>query len=143
MLTLSLAHRAILEWFALWDPSIHHLDWSRRRTWPPGYREAADPTDRSGRQRASETGALPPVVEAPRVIPDLLALRLLEGAHRAPCRLTRRGRAALKLQGLNCPDYFESHCKDIFDNHDLRPSRADVPPGGGRSDDTPATCCSG
>ena len=109
----------LLEWIAAWTPEVYKADWKNRRQKPPGFRTVPDMSmcradsdvldiDRHNMKDASA-----------RVARKLLPYWLVEGSINN-CRLTPRGRAALKLHGRECPDFFESHCADIFDDHDLR-----------------------
>jgi hypothetical protein len=109
---------AMLEWLAAWTPEVHQSSWTNRRRWPPGFREVADT---SVHQR-SEIGdaikarlAWPPCKDGRRIVARLLAYRLAEGTWGC-ARLTPRGRAALKLDGRLCPDAFESHAANVFDD---------------------------
>ncbi len=128
----------VLAWFAAWTPEIHKLDWKHRRRYPPGYRDITDvSTYGNHHEKAREDQSYPPVFKnepkrgfttgptlaKSHIIPKLLRYRMLEGTWGC-ARLTGRGRAALKLNGMECPDFFESHDKStIFDDHDLRPQK--------------------
>ena len=133
----------VLAWFAEWTPEIHKAAWGYRRRWPPGYRAIADVSTHNHKkhEKARADKSFPPVLvgeetdrfggggpTAPtlakgRYIPKLLTYGMLEGTWNC-ARLTGRGRAALKLNGRDCPDFFESHDGGtIFDDHDLLPQK--------------------
>ena len=42
LVPLSRNDLVVLAWFAEWKPELHHLDWKRRRQWPPGFRAIDD-----------------------------------------------------------------------------------------------------
>jgi hypothetical protein len=122
----------LLQWFGEWTPEIHRATketYSYRRTWPPGWRQMYDTgvTDQRKWSEARRDKAMGPLrddggrpVNGPGTYMTLVAYRLLEGSQRQ-ARLTPRGRAALLYHGRPCPDFFKSHCPEIFDDVDLRP----------------------
>jgi len=122
----------VLAWYAAWTPEVHKAAWRRRRAWPPGFREMADLScpDRNSIANAEEEMKDGPLLKgdtphkrvgARRVLRKLLEYRLVEGNQWNACRLTTRGRAALKVHDEDCPAYFKSHCPKIFDDHSLLP----------------------
>lgn len=125
----------VLAWFAEWTPPIHKLDWRNRRTWPPGFRYMADASSPYGDNKLEDMvddESYPPTLpgetgikrnKARALLSRLLAYRLIEGAVWSACRLTARGRAALLTKGMECPSSFETHCKQIFDDHSLLPRK--------------------
>lgn len=124
----------VLAWYAAWTPKVHEANWKRARAWPPGFRAMADCSvhDTKRIDSAKRRLTYPPALKgedgikrsgARSRLDTLLAYRLLEGVQYSACRLTARGRAALKAHGYDCPDYFESHCEDIFDVHTLLPMK--------------------
>jgi hypothetical protein len=121
-------HLDFLQWLGEWTPEVHRANWKSRRQWPPGWREAfLDSTAWSGKdtyKNAVETQAMPPdLKQAHSCLGHLLKYGLIEGSYARVLRLTKRGRAALKLKGRPCPESFKSHCADIFDDVDLLPVR--------------------
>lgn len=132
-LTLNATDLTVLSWYAAWTPEVHRADWLKRRRLPPGYRFMTDCSCYGNEHKAQENMSYPPACggEDPNqggrrsaalgYLHRLLAHRLLEGAYGSACRLTPRGRAALKFHQKPCPDFFESHCPDIFDDHSLLP----------------------
>jgi len=145
----------LLQWFGEWAPGVHKAAWKRRRQWPPGFREYIDASvtewvDSDERQKGrAEMSLLPqrgkgkrpgsiysPYGRSMLRVSHLLAYGLVEGYdHGHVCRITQRGRAALLLTGRPCPERFESHCPDIFDDHLLLPVleswMSDLPSRGG------------
>jgi len=126
----------VLGWYAAWTPEVHKAHWSVRRSWPPGFRYMEDLSlpGFSNReqtvQRAEERMQAGPLLKGDTVqkrskakdaLSHLLTYRLVEGSYTGGCRLTARGRAALKVNGLDCPEVFKSHCPKIFDDHSLLP----------------------
>jgi len=125
---------AVLEWYAAWTPAIH-AKVEYRRQWPPGFRAMRDCGVYGPHlQEAMDDESHPPALsdkernntQGKRSLANsrlhvLLAYRLIEGTTARPCRLTARGRAALKAAGRPCPDFFESHAPNVWDDHDLRP----------------------
>jgi hypothetical protein len=111
----------MLEWLAAWTPEVHRSSWGSRRSWPPGFREIADISTQSQPAKADAIKARlawPPRKDGRRIVQRLLAYRMAEGTWGC-ARLTPRGRAALKLNRLPCPDFFESHSPNVFDDFDL------------------------
>jgi len=125
----------VLSWYAAWKPEVHEAHWDVRRAWPAGFRYMEDlscPGSRCGQtvERAEERMQDGPLIKgdtrhrrngARGSLHRLLEYRMIEGHTSQACRLTARGRAALKIRGLDCPDFFESHCPEIFDDHNLLP----------------------
>jgi len=126
----------VLAWYAAWTPEVHKAHWSCRKVWPPGFRYMEDLSccgfsDREQTvERAEERMQAGPLFkgETPRnrhkaraSLRRLIEYRLVEGHPSDACRLTARGRAALKARGQDCPDSFKSHCPGIFDDHNLLP----------------------
>lgn len=120
LIPLSRQDLDLLEWFAQWTPEVHRANWKVRRTWPPGFRESADTSvhrlQQEAAARMADTGDRR---SFGRIRDKLLPFRLVEGTITC-ARLTPRGRAALKLYGRECPESFESHCPEIFDDVSLR-----------------------
>lgn len=118
----------LLEWLGQWTPDIQRANWKKCRTWPPGFRRVPDlsvhyyPTSKEY-QAAERTLSVPPesiLRTAPGLVYTVLPYELVEGIASC-CRLTPRGRAALKHHGRPCPDEFESHAPDVFDSVSLLP----------------------
>lgn len=137
LVPITSADLTVLEWYAAWTPAVHRADWKHRRTWPPGFRRMEDLSCPSFSDRDNTVeNAVAKMMDGPLLPGDtvqkrraargrlkgLLSYRLIEGSRWGEaCRLTARGRAALKLHGRACPDGFESHCDDIFDFVSLLP----------------------
>jgi hypothetical protein len=119
----------LLQWFGEWVPGIHNATpetWEYRRRWPPGWREVSDlgVYNEKNYAKAERQFSKPPescLKKGISIARDLLPYRLLEGTWRC-ATLTPRGRAALLHHGRPCPDYFESHAPNVFDDVDLRPA---------------------
>lgn len=121
----------VLAWYAEWTPEIHRLNQKRRKAWPPGFREMDDASQAYGEKldRMKADGSYPPAIggetskrsRARSLLERLLSYRMIEGSPWSPCRLTVRGRAALLFHGRPCPDLFESHCSEVFDDVSLVP----------------------
>jgi len=118
----------LLEWLGQWAPAIHQADWKRCRAWPPGFRHVPDlsvgyyPTSKEY-EEAKRTMSVPPdlILRHTRgLVNTVIPYELVEGVSRC-CRLTPRGRAALKHHGRPCPDEFESHAPNVFDPVSLLP----------------------
>lgn len=123
MVPLSDEDLTLLAWLGAWTPEVHRADWPTRRAWPPGFREVVDLGVRHYKDEeavAARLAASPNRGDWKRMW-DLLAYRLVEGT-RGCCRLTSRGRAALKLAGREVPDRFESHAPEVFDPAWLAPA---------------------
>lgn len=128
----------VLAWYSEWTPEVHKARWLVRRSWPPGFRYMEDLSlpgfsDRKQTvQRAEEWMQAGPLLKGDTVhkrtrakesLGRLLSYRLVEGTFTGACRLTARGRAALKARGHECPASFKSHCSKVFDDHGLLPVR--------------------
>jgi len=111
----------LLEWFGQWRPKVYREDWDRLKTKPPGFRTLHDFTVYHANRKLLPDFEIPPhKKEAWGIAKNLHAYGLLEG-YLQFYRLTQKGRAALKLHGRNVPNFFTSHCPEIFDNFDLTP----------------------
>lgn len=117
----------VLAWFAEWTPEHHRAAWGVRRRWEPGFRFMTDCSTGDPRpiEKAKAEMSYPPAIGTKEatssLVHRLIAYELLEGVDHGACRLTARGRAALKSKGIPCPDGFVSHAPDVFDDHTLLP----------------------
>lgn len=110
----------LLEWFAQWTPEVYRADWEKRRAQPPGFRYNPDMSVYRSKNEVLDVDNHGDKKSFVRVRDKFLPFRLVEGTIKH-ARLTPRGRALLKLHGRECPDFFESHCAEIFSDVDLRP----------------------
>lgn len=122
LIPLTAGDLIMLQWFGEWTPETHRADWKTRRRFPPGYREVTDTSVYNSQKEALAEANLskPPRKDSWGIMQKLLSFRLIEG-YIGACRLTKRGRAALKLHGKPAPERFVSHCAEIFDDVSLLP----------------------
>ena len=121
----------VLSWYAAWTPEMHRASWNSSRRWEPGFRYMADCSGWGKLEEAEKLHSDPPALRgeegsqrsaARGLLGKLLSYRLLEGHSCMACRLTPRGRAALKSHCRDAPDAFMSHCPDIFEDYNLLPT---------------------
>lgn len=130
----------VLAWYAAWSDKVYNANWDLARRWPPGYRQMRDLScpgfsdRRNTVANADHTLTAGPLLRGDTVqkrsgarkrLHNLLAWRLLEGHPSRACRLTARGRAALKMYGMDCPEMFKSP-NVVFDDCDLRPRKGET-----------------
>lgn len=120
LIPLSKEDLDLLEWFAQWTPEVYRAAWKERRAQPPGFRYTPDLSVYRSKREILDVDNHGDKNAFAKVRNKFLPFRLVEGTIKHG-RLTPRGRALLKLHGRDCPDFFESHCPEIWDDFDLRP----------------------
>lgn len=141
LLPVSEAGLDLLEWFGQWTPDTHKANWDAARAWGPGWRSMVSDLKYKDKETVADyfkrmlvpqlpLGLMANVSAAGRTLRklkdpyataiQLTSYGLLEG-DQTLYRLTPKGRAALKVAERTVPDFFRSHCPEIFDEVTLLP----------------------